>query len=148
LSGSREAALKLAGRVLAQRDCSRSALVARLVRAGIDADEAASVLEELSAAGYVDDERFAADRAASLAGRGYGNAAIAAKLRAEAVPSAVIDNTVAQLPPEDERARDLVGRKRAGSDRLGAMLQRRGYSTDAIEAVLRSVDDQDRPSLR
>ena len=55
------------------------------------------------AAGYIDDERFARDRAAHLAARGYGDEWIRADLEAQGVPAEAVDRALDELEPERER---------------------------------------------
>ncbi len=86
-----------ATRALAARDRSRRALEQRLERAGVPAatrDEALGALERV---GLVDDARVARTRAAALAGRGYGDAAIRFDLEREGLPAEAVADAVAAL---------------------------------------------------
>ena len=83
----RAKAKNVAGRALARRELSSAELAARLERARVDPGAGATVLTSLQEAGLVDDERAARARAAALAERGYGNAAIAARLEAAGIAS-------------------------------------------------------------
>src|SRR4051794_31813061 len=69
----RSAALETAARALARRDRSRAGLEAVLEQRGIAAGQREAAVETLERLGYVDEERFAASRAGSLAARGYGD---------------------------------------------------------------------------
>ena len=127
--------IEIAARSLQQRDRSRSELDARLARAGIDEDARADALDTLERVGYVDDERFAAARAASMAGRGYGDEAIRHVLHGDQVGEEAIAAGLATLEPEAERAVALV--ERLGRTRkVAAQLARKGFSQDALEAAL------------
>jgi regulatory protein len=127
--------IELAARSLQHRDRSRSELDARLARAGIDEDARADALDTLERVGYVDDERFAAARAAALAGRGYGDEAIRHALKGDEVGEEAIAAGLATLEPEAERALALV--ERLGRTRkVAAQLARKGFGQDAVEAAL------------
>jgi regulatory protein len=105
----RTRALGDAVRALRYRDLSRARLDERLRQRGAGEDARAAVLETLERAGLVDDARVAAGRARSLADRGYGNDAIRHALAAEQVDAALVEEAVAALEPEAERAEKLLG---------------------------------------
>ena len=96
--------IELAARSLHYRDRSRSELDARLARAGIDEDARADALDTLERVGYVDDARFAAVRAAALAGRGYGDEAIRHDLAGHQLRPEAIEAGLATLEAEAARA--------------------------------------------
>lgn len=124
--------LRVATRALARRDLSAAELDARLDRAGVVPEVAAEVADALERAGLVDDARFAERRAEALAARGWGDAAIAARLEAAGVDEAVARAAVAALEPEAARAGALVERER---DRLrrARILSRRGFGEETLE---------------
>jgi regulatory protein len=127
----RAEALEAATRVLGRRDAARAELDVRLERRGVSAsvrDEALDRLEEL---GAVDDSRFAASRAAQLAGRGYGDAAIVADLEQRGVEVSRATEAVAALAPERERARGVVDRLGRGR-KAATHLARRGFGEDVV----------------
>jgi regulatory protein len=127
--------IELAARSLHHRDRSRSELDARLARAGIDDDARADALEILERVGYVDDARFAAARAAALAGRGYGDEAIRHDLAGHRLGAEAIEAALATLEAEAARAVELV--ERLGRTRkVAAQLARKGFGPDALEAAL------------
>ena len=127
--------IELAARSLHYRDRSRSELDARLARAGIDEDARADALDTLERVGYVDDARFAAVRAAALAGRGYGDEAIRHDLAGHQLRPEAIEAGLATLEAEAARAVELV--ERLGRTRkVAAQLARKGFSQDALEAAL------------
>jgi regulatory protein len=127
-------ALDLAARALASRDRSRQEIDRRLERAGFAADERGEAVVVLERLGYVDDRRFAAARAASLAQRGYGDEWIRSDLAERGIEREALDEAVAGLLPETERAAGIVRREGAGP-RLAARLQRKGFGADAVEAA-------------
>jgi regulatory protein len=127
--------IELAARSLRHRDRSRRELDARLARAGVDEDARADALDTLERVGYVDDARFAAVRAASLAGRGYGDEAIRLDLKGHQAGAEAIEAALGALEPEAERAAALV--ERLGRTRkVAAQLTRKGFGQDALEAAL------------
>ncbi|HKP17671.1 MAG TPA: RecX family transcriptional regulator, partial [Gaiellaceae bacterium] len=130
-----EGALDRAVRALARSDHSEVRLRAKLARAGVSEAGQTEAIETLARAGYVDDARFARDRAARLAARGYGDDWIRADLEAQGVADELVDAALAALAPEHERA--LVhAAKLGGGVRAGRALGRRGFSEDALEAVV------------
>jgi regulatory protein len=124
-------ALDAAARLLRHSDRSRAELTQRLAQRGFDERAAAEALETLERVGVVDDERTAALRAETLAGRGYGNAFIRADLRRRRLPP---DEALAALEPEVDRARRLVEARGA----TPTWLARRGFDADVVESVAHS----------
>ena len=125
-------------RLLAVRPRSRSELVHRLTRAGIEATAVGQALSDLERVGLVDDERFAEEFAAHrLEGRKEGVRAARAALRAKGLATDVVERALQGAEEDEEeragslaavRARRLTGEppERALS-RLTGFLQRRGY---------------------
>lgn len=126
--------IDLAARALRHRDRSRRQVDERLARAGVEDDRRADALDALERIGYVDDARFAGQRAASLAERGYGDEAISALLAADGVPPELAGEAVGALRPESERAAEIVASLGA-SPRTAARLARKGFGEDAVEAA-------------
>ena len=126
--------IDLAARALRHRDRSRTQIEERLARAGVEDDRRADALDVLERIGYVDDARFAAGRAHSLAERGYGDEAILALLTADGVAPEVAARAVGRLRPEEERAAAIVASLGA-SPRTAARLARKGFGPDAVEAA-------------
>lgn len=137
--------LATAGRALAQRPLSRRQLSERLRLRGVAPPAERETLSMLVAAGLVDDARLASARAAGLADRGWGDHAIAARLQRDGLEEADVRAALAGLSPEPRRAAALVaeidGRK------AGSLLARRGFSSDAIESALGSLDAEHHPGL-
>jgi len=127
--------LELAARALRSRDRSRRELDERLAKAGVDDEARAETLDTLERVGYVDDARFAGLRAATLAARGYGDEAIRHDLAEHRIAPAVVNEAVAGLEPEVERARRLVARL-GRSRKTAGQLARKGFGQDALEAAL------------
>lgn len=131
----RAEALGIAVRTLRRRDLSRSALDARLAAHGVSRQERAEAVATLERAGYVDDARYAAARAAALAERGRGDAGIRWELERHGLPAELAEAAVASLEPEAARAAALVAR-RGASPATARRLAAGGFSAEAIEAAL------------
>jgi regulatory protein len=132
-------ALALARRTLRRRDLSSRRLAERLEQAGVAPSAERSVLQALTDARVLDDTRFAAARASALAERGWGDAAIVARLEAEGIAATDARNALAGLSAEPARAKTIS----SGLDRAKAwaLLARRGFDAETIEAVLGSLDE-------
>jgi regulatory protein len=120
----RSRALAHATRALRVRDRTAEELDARLERAGFSREARAHARDALARSGLVDDERFARARAAELARRGRGDAAIRWDLERRGVPPEAVEAALAELEPERERAARL--------DLPAAALARRGFSEDVV----------------
>ena len=130
----RAEALSKATRMLARRPLPRALLEERLEKKGVAPVALEEAVEVLEHAHYLNDRSYALDRAQSLAERGYGNAAARYILEQEKVGSGLIDEAVAALEPELERAR-AIARSVADRKRLLRRLSRRGFDSDVIEQV-------------
>jgi regulatory protein len=130
----RQVAIDRAVRTLARRDHSAAGLRAKLGRAGLSEHAQADAVEMLERIGYVDDARFARDRAARLAERDYGDDWISADLAAHGVDAETVAAIVAALEPEDERAGRAISAA-ADAERAVRRLARRGFSEETIERL-------------
>jgi SOS response regulatory protein OraA/RecX len=83
----------------------------------------------------VDDARFALLRAQSLAARGYGDEAILHDLAGRGIQGDGAAVAVAALDPERARAAAVAARL-GRSRRTAALLARRGFDPDSVEAVI------------
>ena len=128
----------VAARALRHRDRSRADVAARLENAGVGEDEREAVLHTLERIGYVDDARFAQSRAAALASRGRGDALIRDDLEASGVGGEAIEEALASLEPEADRARALAAAK-GRSAATARYLARNGFSEESVEAAVGSV---------
>lgn len=138
----RTRALDSALGALGRRDLSSQRLRARLERSRIPPAERDETVGTLERAGLVDDTRYAVRRAASLAARGYGDAAIRWRLEEEGVAPALAAEALGALEPEHERALRLIGARGKGV-RTARELARRGFAEGAAEAALGRVADED-----
>jgi SOS response regulatory protein OraA/RecX len=136
----RAEAFALAGRALARRDSSRARLAQRLARAGVGPAPSREALDTLERLGLVDDARVARSRALALAERGWGDAAIAAKLEAEGISGELAATALGELASEEARAARLA--KEVDDPRRAAVvLTRRGFGSDAVEAAVGPLDE-------
>ena len=136
----RSEALDAAVRTVSRRDISAVRLRQRLDARGITSQEAEAAVETLSAAGVVDDDRLARSRARALAERGWGDAAVAARLEQEGLPSQAVTDALAELPAERERAAEL-GARTPDRRALWRLLARRGFASETIEEIVGPLDD-------
>lgn len=135
----RAEALDQAVRAVARRDLSARRLRQRLAARGVRAPEAESALGALASAGIVDDDKLARARASSLAERGWGDAAVTARLEHEGLPAEAVREALAGLEPESARARRIA----EGLDDPRAawrLLARRGFATESIEDAVGTLD--------
>jgi regulatory protein len=135
-----EEPIDLAARSLQHRDRSRADVAARLERAGVAAEDLQATLETLERVGWVDDSRFASMRAAALAARGHGDAAIQADLAGSGVDAEQIAEALGALEPESERAKAIVAERGAGAPTF-RLLARKGFGDDTIESVIAAALD-------
>jgi SOS response regulatory protein OraA/RecX len=130
-----------ATRALAARDRSRASLDERLARAGIPAGARAEALDDLERAGLVDDARLARSRAEALAARGYGDAAIKARLMRERVSADLARAALEALEPERDRVCRLLERE-GGSPRALRRLAARGFDRDTLAELAAFADPE------
>ncbi len=135
----------LAVRWLARRDYSRAELATRLLRRGVGREAVDRALDELVAAGYLSDARYAQAVVTQRAGR-YGKRAIVQALKERGVAPAEVEQAMAPLRDRNEvdDARDLWQRRFGtppADDREKARqvryLQARGYPLSVALTVLR-----------
>jgi regulatory protein len=140
----RERALRL----LARREHSRAELARKLQPHLAPEDDLDAVLDDLARRKQLSDDRYAESRANALS-RKYGAARIAHELRAKGLEKGLAESAVAAArATEVERARQVWQKKfrvapSTREDRAKQMrfLQSRGFSFDAIRAVIRGADE-------
>ena len=133
----RAEALTKATRMLARRPLSRALLEERLEKKGVAPVAREEAVEALEQAQYLNDRSYALERARSLAERSYGAAAVRYILEQERVGSELIEEAIASLEPEAERARALLA---AAADRRRTLrrLVTRGFSAETLEDLRES----------
>jgi SOS response regulatory protein OraA/RecX len=131
-------ALEAALEALRYRDLSESELERKLADRGFAEDTRSEAVSTLKRTGLLDERRFAEGRARSLAARGAGDAFIRDALERAGVPDDVVDDALAALEPESQRASAIVARR--GTDAKSARyLAAKGFAADTIEDVIASA---------
>ena len=141
----RERALGSAVRSLRSRPLSERRLRERLRSRGIGSNAEEAAIATLFDAGFVDDGELARGRALALAERGWGNAAIEARLDGEGLPEPEVKAAIAELEPEGERAARLI--RGLAPRKAWGVLQRRGFDPETIESTLGDLDEGDAEGL-
>jgi SOS response regulatory protein OraA/RecX len=124
-------AVDAAARLLRHADRSRAELETRLTARGVKPDALSDALDTLERVGAFSDDKTALLRATTLAERGYGDDWIRAELERRGLP---VDEAVAGLEPERERAGRIVAEKGGGAA-TARYLARRGFEEDTVEAA-------------
>ena len=134
-------------RYLVRREHSRAELARKLAPHAESPGAVDALLDELLSKKQLSDERFAEERARSLA-RKYGPAKIRHDLKAKGVADEVIARVSSQ--GELEQARAVLHSKyrhpatsREERARRGRFLQGRGFSTEVIARLLRQGDENE-----
>lgn len=136
--------------LLAMRDRTRKDIAARLKKKKYSSEEIAAALDKLAEYGYVNDGKFARSYAASRLASGRASRLIRLELLRKGVDrdlAAEVSGEIKQSPSEEVKAAlALVGRKLPknisrdkAATRIAGLLSRRGFSWDAVSAVLKAV---------
>jgi regulatory protein len=136
-------------RFLARREHSRAELARKLRPHLAPDDDLEALLDDLSKRKQLSDERYAESRANALS-RKFGSARIARELRSRGLDKELAENAAAAArSTEVERARAVWLKKfrnpaqtREERARQMRFLQSRGFSFDAIRAVIRGADEE------
>lgn len=152
----REAATRLALRLLGSRDATRKELRERLVAKEIDPEIAGTVAERLVSEGLID-EREIAERViqVGVSRRHVGAAQLRRELRHRGIPDEITDEVLQAIPENEElqaavevatrRLRSVHGDALAQKRKVMASLQRKGFPSDlcrrAYELALQSRSD-------
>lgn len=137
-------------RYLSAREHSRAELARKLARYANEGDDIAGLLDELKAAGFLSDERFAESLVNRRAAR-FGNNRILRELQDHGIEGDALAGLKDDLA-QDEVARAIdVWRRKFGqlpadaSERAKQMrfLQQRGFSHRTIQAALRAAANVD-----
>jgi SOS response regulatory protein OraA/RecX len=142
----RHEAMAKAASVIRRRDVSTAELDTRLERAHVDPATRGEVVERLSAAGAVDDVRFAEQRARGLAERNAGDLLIRHDLAARGISMETIEACIESLEPETARAQRVVERRGVGP-KTARYLAGKGFSEDALEAAYGEAVAEDAPPV-
>ena len=128
-------AFETALKALRSRDRSVAELATRLERGGVGEDERTEVLERLDRAGYVDDRKFARQRALALSDRGSGDALIRDDLERRGIAPELIEAAIESLQPEPERVARIVAR-RGSSAKTARYLVARGFGEETLTGLV------------
>jgi SOS response regulatory protein OraA/RecX len=128
-------ALAAGVRALARRERSEQGLREVLEQRGILERDREETIAALRRQGALDDGRFAHARAAALAERGLGDAAIAFRLERDGIDREQSAPALAALEPERNRAVRLVERRGRGA-RTARWLAARGFAPESIEIAI------------
>ena len=134
-------ALEVAYRALRVRDRSERELDERLAERGVTEVAREEALATLRRTGLVDDRRFAERRASTLAGRGAGDGLIRHELASAGISDELVEEALAALEPELERARAVVEQRGTGA-RTARYLRGKGFGTDVVGAVAGQSGDE------
>ena len=126
---------ELALRALRSRDLSVGELERRLAERGVAPEDAAATVDALVRTGLVDDARLAHRRAAVLAERGEGDALIRHRLCGLRLDAELVEDAIASLEPESDRAMRVAERRGRGPQAL-RHLARKGFSPESVERVV------------
>jgi len=133
---------------LTRRGMSVAEMTTLLERREIDPDEVSAEVERLERVGLLDDSALAENLVRTLQERkGLGRSAVSAELRRRKVDPLAIEEALGSIDADDELSRAIeVATKRAeqlrsydpetARRRLGAYLQRRGYSGSVLSAAM------------
>ena len=134
-------------RYLVRREHSRAELARKLAPFAESQDAVEALLDSLLSRKQLSDERFAEERARSLA-RKYGPAKIRQDLKARGITAQTSERVIAGLD-ELARAKAILERKyrepastREERAKRSRFLQGRGFSYEVIRRAVSSTDDQ------
>lgn len=134
-----------AARIIGSRPLSKGELLQKLLEKGQSEEAAQSAVDQLEAAGAIDDARYAATLARHYAVRGYGPRKIEEELRRRGIDRALWEKALEEGPvPEERAAKYLMKKWGAGGipqepkerTRILNSLRRRGFSWNDIESGL------------
>jgi SOS response regulatory protein OraA/RecX len=136
-----DAAVEAALRLLRHRDRSAAQLDQELEARDVGAAAREDALDTLRRTGLVDDNRFAERRAVTLADRGAGDALIRHDLEAAGIAQDVLEDVLAGLEGEYERALRIVER-RGTSAKTARYLAGKGFSADVVHVAIARAGDE------
>jgi len=141
--------------MLGRRENTRAQLRRKLLQRKYEPVDIDRVLDDLVAAGFLDDARAAKSFARHASHiKGQGRNRIARELAAKGVNADIVTETLdAQIDPDEEaerlrvalerksRGKDLTDRKESG--KVWQALVRQGFSADAVSKALRKAGTND-----
>ncbi len=133
---------------LSAREHSRSELARKLARHAQEGDDVDAVLDVLSAAKLLSEERFSESLVRRRAAR-FGNARILSELQSHGIDADAIDSVRQSLIQDESERAIAVWRRKFSHPPTDAVerarqmrfLQQRGFSSRAIQAAMRCSED-------
>jgi len=153
-------ARRAAYQILARRGHSRLEVMEKLQRCGFPPKIVSTVIKELEAGHYLDDRLFALTWAQGAVKRRYlGPLALRTGLRLKGIDREVIEEILQKVYAEkdEEQVAGAIGRRRldlmrqngpeGSRRRLAGYLMRKGFTSEVIRKVLRSIGKQPSDTL-
>lgn len=138
----RQKALEL----LSRRPHSRKELKDKLLRRGIEEEDAEDCVAWLAERGFLDDEEYAGAVARHYAAKGYGAGRVRSELQRRGIDRELAADTLSDLPDNSGKIDAFLARRlgdpydREAVRKVSAALFRRGFSWEEIRAALRRFD--------
>ena len=138
----RQKALEL----LSRRPHSRKELKDKLLRRGIDEEDAEDCVAWLAEHGFLDDGEYAGAVARHYAAKGYGAGRVRSELQRRGIDRELAADTLSDLPDNSGKIDAFLARRlsdprdRDAVRKVSAALFRRGFSWEEIRAALRRFD--------
>ena len=138
----RQKALEL----LSRRPHSRKELKDKLLRRGIDEEDAEDCVAWLAEHGFLDDGEYAGAVARHYAAKGYGAGRVRSELQRRGIDRELAADTLSDLPDNSGKIDAFLARRlhdpsdREAVRKVSAALFRRGFSWEEIRAALRRFD--------
>lgn len=136
-------------RLTGSRMLSKKQVVEHLTRRGGDREAAEKTADWLEDLGAVDEAGYGAAIVRHYSASGYGAGRVRQELARRGVPRALWEELLLQMPPAEEAVDRFILNKSKGKDldkealrKLSAALQRRGFSWQEIEPVLRRLEQE------
>ena len=135
---------------LARREHSSAELCDKLTRAGVQAEVAVAVVEQLAVEGLQSDARFVEAFVHGRIGQGKGPVRIRTELAGRGIPAAVADEALAMSRQDWRALARAVRERRFGKGlplqftekaRQMRFLQYRGFESDQVRAAMDDEDD-------
>jgi SOS response regulatory protein OraA/RecX len=127
---------------LRHRDLSTLEIEQRLAAKGFSDGDRGDAVATLQRTGMLDDRRFAEGRASSLAARGAGDLLIRDALVRVGIEAELVDEAIAALEPEPERARIVVA-KRGATEKTARYLSSKGFAYETVASVVANEPAQE-----
>ena len=138
----RQKALEL----LSRRPHSRKELKDKLLRRGIDEEDAEDCVAWLAEHGFLDDGEYAGAVARHYAAKGYGAGRVRSELQRRGIDRELAADTLSDLPDNSGKIDAFLARRlhdpsdREAVRKVSAALFRRGFSWEEIRAALHRFD--------